>query len=300
MDINKSEGRKGGIIICPYVGFSGDPDTALSYPSHANCCHHAKPVISISLAHQRNFCLTPKFKLCPVSQKEKIEPLPKEFAAGVSIEKKNKALFRIILLVGAVLIGLLLLALMAGMFQGQVQSKSTASSTMVTESVLITQTPTLNVLPTDTAPEPTRTPTRTPTLKILPTHTTVVPTPTHIPMHQLETPFGETPRFVIHRVIDGETFIFLSEKYSTSKEAIVAINFGMQPVLWANTIIVIPVGMTDVTGLPSFSTFMVAEQGMTIEDLATKVSVDVTLLKLYNALPNGYVFDQGEWVLIPH
>jgi hypothetical protein len=210
MDINKSEGRKGGIIICPYVGFSGDPDTALSYPSHANCCHHAKPVISISLAHQRNFCLTPKFKLCPVSQKEKIEPLPKEFAAGVSIEKKNKALFRIILLVGAVLIGLLLLALMAGMFQGQVQSKSTASSTMVTESVLITQTPTLNVLPTDTAPEPTRTPTRTPTLKILPTHTTVVPTPTHIPMHQLETPFGETPRFVIHRVIDGETlFSFL-------------------------------------------------------------------------------------------
>jgi hypothetical protein len=38
---------------------------------------------------------------------------------------------------------------------------------------------------------------------------------------------------------------------------------------------------------------------MTVEELAKKESVDIALLKKYNALPGGYVLEKNEWVLLP-
>jgi LysM repeat protein len=297
-------------IICPFLGLVDDPHTAISYPSPKNCCTHARPVMPINRAHQEHLCLSKNFKTCPIKLKEHLEPLPKEFCAGHSDQKTNRGLW----LGGAVVMGAFLIALFTGilhikpldtLFTVQGQYISPLSTSIATEPLFLpldptptpTHTPILptqTVTPTSTAIGPTKkvSPTRTatrPTQTVTQTQTTIVLVPTDIPMHQLDTPFGDAPRFVIHRVIAGENFYRLSEKFNTSQEAIVAINYQMKPGLWANTIIVIPVGMRDVSGLPSFSLYLVAESGMTVEELARKESVDIALLLKYNALPGGYV-----------
>ena len=74
----------------------------------------------------------------------------------------------------------------------------------------------------------------------------------------------------------------------------------MEPTLWADSLLVIPVGVTDATGLPAFTVYQVVEQKLTVEQLALNQGADLATLKQYNALPDGYIFTEGEWVLIPH
>jgi LysM repeat protein len=142
--------------------------------------------------------------------------------------------------------------------------------------------------------------TLTPTKTLFPTNAPILQTPTETEPHQLETPFGEKSMFVIHRVTEGESFINLASTYKTTKEAILAINYNLQPVLWANSLIAIPVGITDVSGLPAFTIYTIDKEGITVEGLASSQSIDVNLLQKYNVLPDGYTFKIGEIVLVPH
>jgi len=164
------------------------------------------------------------------------------------------------------------------------QTLISASLTMSSAQILETETPT---------PVPTQI--ETPT-----TATTATQIPTTIPMHQLEMPIGENPSFVIHQIQEGENFVRFSEVYNASREAILAVNYGMVPTLWAGAILVIPVGVNDATGLPSFTTYNVTEDYLTIESLAEREGINPDLLEQYNGLPAGYIFTVGEWVLIPH
>jgi hypothetical protein len=64
--------------------------------------------------------------------------------------------------------------------------------------------------------------------------------------------------------------------------------------------LVIPAGISDVSGWPVFSVYVVDHENETIEKLAIEQAVDETLLEKYNAYPSGYVIQKGEYVLIPH
>lgn len=70
---------------CPYLGLSADSKTALDFPSDGNCCHHARPVIPVSRAHQKAVCLTLEFSACPVYQRTGLAPLPRELIAPVFV-----------------------------------------------------------------------------------------------------------------------------------------------------------------------------------------------------------------------
>lgn len=159
--------------------------------------------------------------------------------------------------------------------------------------------------PSPTAQVSTRTPTltlpsATPTIIVKATKTPRPVIPTSVTPHALETPFGGNLRFVIHRAIEGEGFIYLAEKYGTTVDAIRAINYNLPEALWVNKILVIPVKTGDVNGIPPFSIYQVVDIEVKVEDLAVLLEVDEDSLKKYNELPDGYILNQGDWVLVPH
>ncbi len=294
MQLEKSQAGLRNGHLCPFLGLTDDPDTALSYPSAINRCHHAKPIAPINREHQVNACLNSNFTTCPVYLNNQVEPFPKEFGIGFAIQNRRKRWVRIVSFVGVAVVCVLLITLGKAIVDNQTlqekreseaQALAIASLTMNSAQILETETPT-------PAPTPIESP--TPTI--------ATPIPTTIPMHQLEMPIGENPSFVIHRIQEGENFVRFAEVYNASREAILAVNYGMElePSLWAGAILVIPVGVSDATGLPSFTTYTVTEQNLTIEALAENEGAKVELLEQYNGLPAGYIFTEGEWVLIPH
>ena len=169
---------------------------------------------------------------------------------------------------------------------------SNSVSETKTAPVVFTQ-PSTELFATLTAtntPQPTKTMTPLP-----PTTTATLP-----PLHMIETPIGLERQFVVHRVLEGEGFISIAATYNTNEDAIRAVNYALGDSLWADTVLVIPLGQTDVSGIPPMSGFLVSDEGMTIEALALEQNVDAALLRELNALPEGYILHQGEWVLIPH
>lgn len=276
--------------ICPFLGFNDDPATAISYPSNYNFCFHAKPVKTINLGHQAGFCLTSGYENCPIFQKKKLEPLPRRLW-GENIERNTNlrwvpfaALIGVVILgvIAGLIFGIIPLSLPGGIGAGETQTATPKPITNAATMVEPTTTPTITINATS-LPEPTETP--------------IIPT-TALP-RGLETPMGDNPTLMLHRLMDGEGLNLLAQIYDTSTEAIKAVNFNLPQVLWINTVIVIPVATRDVTGVPQFSTYEVENDGTTIEELAALRQVDADLLKKYNGLPDGYVLSQGEWLLIP-
>lgn len=287
----KTDQKKiGGGFTCPFLGYIDDPETAISYPSNYNCCFHAKPVKSIILGHQAGFCLTSGYENCPIFQKEKLQPLPRHLW-GENIERNTSlrwvpfaALIGVVILgvIASLIFGIIPLSLPGGIGAGETQTATPIPITSTATMVEPTTTPTITITATS-LPEPTATP-------IIPT--TASP-------RGLETPMGDNPTLMLHRLMDGEGLNLLAQLYNTSTEAIKAVNYNLPQVLWINTVIVIPVSTRDVTGLPQFSTYEVENDGTTIEELAALKQVDEDLLKKYNGLPDGYVLSQGEWLLLP-
>ncbi len=53
-------------VTCPYLGLVDDAETALAYPSPWNCCFRHGAPVSVTLEHQRNYCLATAYVGCPV------------------------------------------------------------------------------------------------------------------------------------------------------------------------------------------------------------------------------------------
>ena len=53
-------------VTCPYLGIADDAETALAYPSQWNCCFRKGNSTSVSLEHQRNYCLATAYAGCPI------------------------------------------------------------------------------------------------------------------------------------------------------------------------------------------------------------------------------------------
>jgi len=276
-------------VICPYIAFEDDPDTAVAYPSVFNCCYHAKPVAPVTLAVQRKYCLSGKHQECQVYQRGEALALPKSFRGKSAKQVSRKGWVSFSALAVVAVIGLTILIL-TGMIK--IPGLVLPSGTQTFPFPLVSPTPTNTNIPSLT---PSATETQLPT----PTETQEIIT--ILEPRTLETPFGRTPPLVIHSLKDGESYLMVAGIYETSEEAIKAINYNLPTTaLWVGTILVIPVGTQDVTGLPRFSTYEVDMEGLTIEDLATRLNVDPALLKKFNDFPDGYILSRGEWLIIPH
>jgi hypothetical protein len=115
----------------------------------------------------------------------------------------------------------------------------------------------------------------------------------------LDTPIGSKYKFIIHKVVKGESLQLYAEKYGTTIETIRAVNYHLPIPLWEDWLIIIPISITDAQGLPSFEAYMVSEEGLTIAELARKLSTDPIELKYYNALSETYRSSSGDCLLIP-
>jgi hypothetical protein len=115
----------------------------------------------------------------------------------------------------------------------------------------------------------------------------------------LETPIGIKYPFIIHRVLDGESLILISNHYRTTAEAIQLVNYNLPIPLQVDYFIIIPINQTDVSGLPAFEAFMVKEN-IPVEQLAQLLMVDPGVFKYYNALQDGQVVPANAWMLVPH
>ncbi len=149
------------------------------------------------------------------------------------------------------------------------------------------------------ATQPAASPSPTVTLKAAATNP---PTPSPSPMgqcgHQFETSFGSNYHFIIHRAHNGDSLNMYADTYHTSVEAIQALNYRLPIPMWKDWVLVIPVGETQVAGLPPFETYEVTEPGIPPEMLAQQLSVDAALLREYNDFDQSCQLIIG-WLVVP-
>jgi hypothetical protein len=280
--------------VCPYLGLRDDPETALYYPSPLNHCYRAKPATPVKSEYQGTCCLTATHSECRVYQKDPGFPLPPDLRNrqhGSAQRKRSKVRLWVILFV-LVVIGLMV---WQSLSSGLLRFAGWEHSNGETVPVLLTETgdPTPPVAPT--LVQDTSTPTFLPPSPS-PTWTS---TPTVVRFHALETPIGIEHQFIIHRVLLGESLTLISTHYGTTDKAIQLVNYYIQIPLWVDSLVIIPVNQTDVSGLPVFEAYRV-EKDTPVEELAQQLMVDPAVLKYYNDLKDGQVLAADEWVLVPH
>jgi len=287
--IQRTNGKSHVSGFCPFLGFEDDPETALAYPALYNYCYHCKPISPVSLAHQRSVCLTPDYPQCPVYQTVDLESMPRELRGKRPKIHRTRTWLSIVILLAVILLGLVVTAVM-----GLIQLPGLNLPVILPTPSAIVTVPTVVVTPFMSTPTPEPTPT------LQPTATVAVVFPSRVTPRAIETPFGNYPQLVIHKLQEGEGYIRLAEKFGTSVEAIKAINFELPDPLWVNTILVIPLNSDDVTALPQFSVREITTAGLTIEAYAERMKLDPILLKQYNDLPDGYMLNMGELLIIPN
>jgi hypothetical protein len=277
---------------CPSLGLLDDAETSEAFPSIWNYCHHSRPIASPALKYQEGICLGGKYGECPVFLSQQAVPLPKHIRLSRTTRQRN--LLRKKLVLGLTALGIVLLLIWglssqvlffaAPGIEKATPPSFTIASPIATNSLLPTMTasalPTLtytatahifsvDVLTADT-------PTYTPTL-----YRTA--TPTNTPS-QLDSLIGTDYKFVIHKVLTGENLDGFAAKYNTSVEAIIDVNYGLGPIAWVDTLLVIPVGFTDISKLPRFVVYQVKseERGISVENMAEYLRVNPLDLKYYN------------------
>jgi hypothetical protein len=245
------------------------------------------------LEHQRAFCLSKEYVGCPVYLNQNIVPFPRELKLPQNPHQarpSNK--------LAVLLLGLLILAL-AGLAYWQFVQQNGALSFLPQKNVFgpaLSATPRLaptKTLVTLTNP-PTASSTITPTAQlILP----VLPTKRLVCGSALDTPIGAQGHFIIHQVADGQSMIAIMKQYSTTLDALEAVNYFIPKPIWVGYNLVIPKDQPNLSGIPTFQAIEVNESDISIDDLALKLSTDSESLTKYNELsPNCRTF--SGWLIV--
>lgn len=288
--------------VCPHLALMDDPETFSAYPSKWNACYNSKPVSTPILLHQRDFCLDENHVSCLLYQTSKRIKMPKEMqnkSTGLSSKTKS----RIRILIWSVIILIIFLAVIIGSRwlsnpfnlgpdvptpTGEVSILITADTSLQTETrvfvPIYSSTAITQNTPTVTIPIPTSTSTITPTT----------------PPLALDTPIGLENEFVIHRVIEGESLLLFANWYRTSPEAIQAINIDLSYPIQIDDLVIIPIGITDVTALPEFEAYEVLDEGISVLEQAEQIGVPVEDLCFYNNLDENQILHSGDWLIVPH
>jgi hypothetical protein len=308
MKINQQENKlQQPQEICPYLGLRNDPATFSAYPSSFNACYYVEPKAVPKLSHQEVYCLQPKHVECPIIKAPISQKMPKSFQLpSDGLSSKTKLWLRIG--TGAFIVLIVLLAiLLRNLWPPNGLNSGNPTGATLTQSAMVQET--LNALSLQGANTPTNSlegngseffPLLTLQPTAAPSVTEVPPTATQInqPL-ALETPIGREYRFVIHRIQDGESILLYANWYGTSPNAIMAVNVDLTYPIQIGNLIVIPVDITDVTGIPAFEPYEVKGLQISVEELAEKLSVSFEDLIRYNNLATGYIIQPGEWVLVP-
>ncbi|MCP4121999.1 MAG: hypothetical protein GY751_09625, partial [Bacteroidetes bacterium] len=236
---------------CPYLGLQDDPETALGYPSVWNSCHRVKPVVPPSSEHQQEVCLTFKYDDCPAFNSDRIRALPKDLRMP-EIRRPRHIIARWTL-IGLVLIFILASSLILTgywntpslerlLFLAQTDSVTltvpvTEAFTQVEEMVMSQESTLENETPSPT----------TDTIPLTQTQAVLE----KICAYSLEMPIGVSSQLLLHKVKGGESMAMLAENYETTEETIDIVNYFMPSPLWAELIIVIPVGTTEISDISS-------------------------------------------------
>lgn len=282
-------------VSCPYLGLKDDPQTCMAYAAAANFCHRLQPPKPVSLVHQHQVCLTSQYASCKILQggqdRFALTNLHSYFVDEISRKNKKTRWVSIILF--------FVIFLFLGIFS-LINKKpfGTAQNIPLTSDILTSM--------------PFSSPTAMPASVVTAsfggglTATPVVfasplpvnsPTPTMI--HTLDMPIGDKYKFVIHKVRVGESLEYYARQYNTTTDAILRVNYRLQIPLWVDTIIIIPLDMSDASGLPAFEAHLVVGEEVTLKQIALQFGVSVDELVYYNAFAPEQVLPAGTWVLIP-
>jgi hypothetical protein len=284
---------------CPYLGLKDDPETALGYPSIWNCCHNVKPVIPPIEEHQLRVCLTHKYDVCPAFHAGKKRTLPKELRMLEMGKSKHIAIIQwisICLILGFILMGSLVLS---GRWTPSLFGKPLFSTPLspftLTASVteIVTQTkepelPQINSLNTQASSL------AVDTVSI----TQANATQENVCAYSLEMPIGTNNQLVLHKVQSGESMTILAENYETTEIAIDVVNYFLPTPLWAELVVVIPVGATEIPDTPPLKPTPVDYDDTSFDELSEMLAVSVEDIMRFNQLNPSCKSFHG-WLLIP-
>ncbi len=115
-------------------------------------------------------------------------------------------------------------------------------------------------------------------------------------------PIGDYYKFIIHKAKDGERLEYFAEKYNTTVEAIIAINYRLTNPAYEDVLFVVPINFSTIKGMPVFVVYEIKleERGISPETLAKKLRVNLFDLKYYNGLMQpGQRPLVGDLILVP-
>jgi hypothetical protein len=306
---------------CPHLGLHDDQRTSLAYPSAWNYCYRAHPPASVSISHQIAACLSQDYTRCPVYLAEQAGTLPSNIRGSSSEPTRNRKSARrksrriawsvliIILLIIAVILGQRFYpkyfeSWFSSIAPSSIENVSLATATIHVDSTNPLQ---INTVPSRTAtassPQTSLTATPVPLKPGTPTHAVSLTKPGLTPTikrcgYSLDTQFGTDVKFTLHQIAIGENLDKFTEQYQTTVDAIRAVNYSLPVPVWENWIVVIPVGVSDAKGLPSFEPYQADGTIFSLEDLALQLSADAQSLRKYNAFDDSCTIFRG-WLIVP-
>ncbi|MCP4123568.1 MAG: hypothetical protein GY751_17595, partial [Bacteroidetes bacterium] len=116
--------------------------------------------------------------------------------------------------------------------------------------------------------------------------------------YSLEMPIGVSSQLLLHKVKGGESMAMLAENYETTEETIDIVNYFMPSPLWAELIIVIPVGTTEISDISSLKPVFVDYDDILLDELADSLSVSAEDIIRLNHIDTSCTSFYG-WILIP-
>ncbi len=278
--------------ICPYLGKADDQATPISYASGFNACYRGKTVRTPVLSWQDSTCLAAAYAQCPAFLDSlRYKEVPALHRPSSRPTAHGRRILWLVLLCLAIGLALFWLWRTNRLPFGAAPAVGTdpgPASLTVTPPGIVT--PTAAGIPT---PDPPGTPTASPG---------ALPTLTLPPLFKIkiDVPFGAVDKFILHHVIAGESFFYLTEKYRTSIEAIQWVNYRLTTPLKTDAMVIIPVDSRSANPkMPPFEPYQVTGPDIAVEDLALILSADTLQLIYYNNARAQQVFSAGDWLIIP-
>lgn len=286
-------------MICPFLGMPGDTKTALAFPSVWNSCHRCKPAAVVALTHQKNCCLAANYEACPAFLQTPNDALPR----GLRHKRPaNRNIF------WKVLFSILALLAMMFILGKNLLVQGAPISTLLSSETSSPVSPSVSVLPTATitpsseqlfAPAGliTSTPSLLPISNPTSSRSRVTPIVTRKP-HDIEQWIGVNYIFLIYRVKQGWSIERLAAQYNTTAVAVAAVNYKLSVPLHPGQLVIIPINQMDVSGLPQFEPYQVAEN-IIVEELAARLNADPEQLRYFNGFGTNEQLMAKEWIIVP-
>jgi LysM repeat protein len=90
-----------------------------------------------------------------------------------------------------------------------------------------------------------------------------------------------SPTLIQHKIVDGDNLELLANKYNTTSQAIIDINFKMRVPVWVDHVIVIPEDIVDVSNLPKFEAQLI-EETTAVSVIIDEADCSAALFQQYN------------------